>query len=713
MNMRIASETILRVAVDIGGTFTDGVAALSPAGRIWVAKSPTTPDDPGEAVTTVIQSLLRQVTQSYAEARLGAAPSLSEVVHGTTLITNTLIERKGAKTALVTTSGMRDVLDIGREWRYDIYDLEIELPRPLIENDNRIEVAERLDAGGGVLSPLTEAETKRVIDELRTLDVSSVAISLLHSYTNPEHERKVAEQIRAALPDMFVSLSSDLVREIKEYERTSTVVANAYVKPLVANYLRELNSRISAIQSDVPLRVMVSSGGFSSAESGAESPILLLESGPAAGVMSALNTARQNGVAQILAFDMGGTTAKACVAVGGEAPIAHSFECARVKRFRRGSGLPILIPSIELIEIGAGGGSIAHCNRLGLLNVGPESSGSVPGPACYGRGGTDPTVTDADLLLGYLSPANFLGGEMRLDVESASRAIERLAGELKVSARDAAWGICNVVNENMASAARIHIAENGLDPRDFTMIATGGAGPVHAVEVARKLRIPRVLVPIAAGAGSCLGMLAAPARIDRAWSNPQLLTDVDWGAAAQNLAELKRLSEVELEAAGADDVEWVIGADMRYFGQGAEIAVSIPYQAITNETATTLLKAFEAEYERLYGRLVPNAAPQVITWRLVGRAASEGHHFAWGDNRVSSHAGDKSVAPTGVREIYLPLKRDYETVNVYDRYALPPGTELSGPLILEERESTIVVAASADVTICPDFTVAVSVKEFD
>jgi N-methylhydantoinase A len=322
-------------------------------------------------------------------------------------------------------------------------------------------------------------------------------------------------------------------------------------------------------------------------------------------------------------------------------------------------------------------------------------------------------VTDADLLLGYLSPANFLGGEMRLDVESASRAIERLAGELKVSARDAAWGICNVVNENMASAARIHIAENGLDPRDFTMIATGGAGPVHAVEVARKLRIPRVLVPIAAGAGSCLGMLAAPARIDRAWSNPQLLTDVDWGAAAQNLAELKRLSEVELEAAGADDVEWVIGADMRYFGQGAEIAVSIPYQAITNETARTLLKAFEAEYERLYGRLVPNAAPQVITWRLVGRAASEGHHFAWGDNRVSSHAGDKSVAPTGVREIYLPLKRDYETVNVYDRYALPPGTELSGPLILEERESTIVVAASADVTICPDFTVAVSVKEFD
>lgn len=713
MNMRVAPDNILRVAVDIGGTFTDGVAALSSSGRIWVAKSPTTPDDPGEAVTTVIQSLLRQVAQSYAEAKLGTAPSLAEVVHGTTLITNTLIERKGAKTALVTTSGMRDVLDIGREWRYDIYDLEIELPRPLIARNNRVEVAERLDARGGVLSPLTDAEAKRVVEELRALDVSSIAISLLHAYTNPDHERKLAEEVRAALPDMFVSLSSDLVREIKEYERTSTVVANAYVKPLVANYLRELNARIRAIQDGVPLRVMVSSGGFSSAESGAESPILLLESGPAAGVMSALNAARQNGVEQILAFDMGGTTAKACVAVGGEAPIAHNFECARVKRFRRGSGLPILIPSIELIEIGAGGGSIAHCNRLGLLNVGPESSGSVPGPACYGRGGADPTVTDADLLLGYLSPDNFLGGEMKLDVAAASRAMERLAGELKVSAREAAWGICNVVNENMASAARIHIAENGLDPRDFTMIATGGAGPVHAVEVARKLRIPRVLVPIAAGAGSCLGMLAAPARIDRAWSNPQLLTEVDWKAVADNLAGLKRMGEIELEAAGAGDVEWVIGTDMRYFGQGAEIAVSIPYEAVTKGAVAILLKAFEAEYERLYGRLVPNAAPQVITWRLVGRASSESHHFAWGDNRVSSHASEKSVTPTARREIYLPLKRDYESVNVYDRYALPSGTELRGPLVLEERESTIVVAVSADVVIRPDLTVAVSIKEFD
>lgn len=713
MNKRVAPENTLRVAVDIGGTFTDGVAALSPAGRIWVAKSPTTPDDPGEAVTTVITDLLRQVAQSYTDAKLGAAPALAEVVHGTTLITNTLIERKGAKTALVTTSGMRDVLEIGREWRYDIYDLEIELPKPLIEKKDRVEVDERLDARGGELTTLSEAETTRVVEELRALNVESVAVSLLHSYINPEHEKKIETRIKAALPGMFVSLSSDLAREIKEYERTSTVVANAYVKPLVSTYLQELNSRISAIQSGVPLRVMVSSGGFSSAESGADSPILLLESGPAAGVMSALNTARQNGVEQVLAFDMGGTTAKACVAVGGEAPIAHSFECARVKRFRRGSGLPILIPSIELIEIGAGGGSIAHCNRLGLLNIGPESSGSVPGPACYGRGGTEPTVTDADLLLGYLSPDNFLGGEMKLDVEGASRAMVRLADDLKVSPLEAAWGICNLVNENMASAARIHIAENGLDPRDFTMIATGGAGPVHAVEVARKLRIPRVLIPIAAGAGSCLGMLAAPARIDRAWSNPQLLVDVDWRAVAGNLAALRKQSQVDLEAAGATDVEWVIGVDMRYAGQGAELAVSIPYEEVGPATATQLLQAFEAEYERLYGRLVPNAAPQVITWRLVGRAASEGHHFEWGDNRVSGHKSAGRQAPSGQRKIYLPLKGRYEMVDVYDRYSLDAGVTLAGPLVLEERESTIVVAVSADVTIRPDLTAHVTIKEFD
>jgi N-methylhydantoinase A len=704
MNKPFIAENVLRVAVDIGGTFTDGVASISPEGRIWVSKTPTTPDDPGEAVSTVIKDLLRQVDAAIGQV----APSLSEVVHGTTLITNTLIERKGAKTALVVTKGMRDVLDIGREWRYDIYDLEIEMPQQLIAADDRVELDERVDATGAVVTSLSDAEIDQMAAKLKSLGVDSVAVSLLHSYVNTGHEKKVAERLQVALPDVAISLSSDLAREIKEYERTSTVVANAYVKPLVATYLRELGSRIAAIRSGIPLRVMVSSGGFTSAEAGAESPILLLESGPAAGVISALNTARQNDVDQVLAFDMGGTTAKACVAVGGEPPIAHSFECARVMRFKRGSGFPILIPSIELIEIGAGGGSIAHCNRLGLLNIGPESSGSVPGPACYDRGGTNPTVTDADLLLGYLSATNFLGGEMQLNVPAAERAMGRLAAELGVKPVEAAWGICNIVNENMASAARIHIAENGLDPRDFTMVSTGGAGPLHAVEVARKLQIPRVLIPIAAGAGSCLGMLAAPQRVDRAWSSPKLLADVDWDMVAQNFSLLRREGESELAAAGAQSVEWRIGAEMRYYGQGAEVPVSIPYEAVSSATGKVLLDAFEAQYEKLYGRLVPNAVPQVITWRLVGRAPTDGHHFEWGDNRVNTG----SAAPAS-RRIYLPLKRDYAEVKVYDRYSLPPGTQLQGPLILEERESTIVAAVTSEITILSDLTVSIAIKEFD
>jgi N-methylhydantoinase A len=704
MNKPFIAENVLRVAVDIGGTFTDGVASISPEGRIWVSKTPTTPDDPGEAVSTVIKDLLRQVDAAIGQV----APSLSEVVHGTTLITNTLIERKGAKTALVVTKGMRDVLDIGREWRYDIYDLEIEMPQQLIAAGDRVELDERVDATGAVVTSLSDAEIDQMAAKLKSLGVDSVAVSLLHSYVNTGHEKKVAERLQAALPDVAISLSSDLAREIKEYERTSTVVANAYVKPLVATYLRELGSRIAAIRSGIPLRVMVSSGGFTSAEAGAESPILLLESGPAAGVISALNTARQNDVDQVLAFDMGGTTAKACVAVGGEPPIAHSFECARVMRFKRGSGFPILIPSIELIEIGAGGGSIAHCNRLGLLNIGPESSGSVPGPACYDRGGTNPTVTDADLLLGYLSATNFLGGEMQLNVPAAERAMGRLAAELGVKPVEAAWGICNIVNENMASAARIHIAENGLDPRDFTMVSTGGAGPLHAVEVARKLQIPRVLIPIAAGAGSCLGMLAAPQRVDRAWSSPKLLADVDWDMVAQNFSLLRREGESELAAAGAQSVEWRIGAEMRYYGQGAEVPVSIPYEAVSSATGKVLLDAFEAQYEKLYGRLVPNAVPQVITWRLVGRAPTDGHHFEWGDNRVNTG----SAAPAS-RRIYLPLKRDYAEVKVYDRYSLPPGTQLQGPLILEERESTIVAAVRSEITILSDLTVSIAIKEFD
>ncbi|OZI34611.1 5-oxoprolinase [Bordetella genomosp. 10] len=695
----------LRIAVDIGGTFTDGVAIRESDGRIWVGKTLTTPDDPGVAVSTVIESLLSQ-----AGAK---GDALEEVVHGTTLVTNTLIERKGAATALVTTQGMRDALDIGREWRYDLYDLELALPEPLIPVDRRVQADERLGAAGQVLRPLTQEELDRVAQAVRALDVPSVAVSLLHSYINDAHERAIGAHLQQALPGVEVSLSSDMARELKEFERTSTVAANAYVKPIVADYLRQLETRIDAVHPGIALRIMVSSGGFTSARSAAHTPIFLLESGPAAGVLAALNTARAQGLRQVLAFDMGGTTAKACAVTEGEPPIAYSFECARVHRFKRGSGLPILIPSIDLIEIGAGGGSIAHVNRLGLLNIGPESSGSVPGPACYGNGGTDVTVTDADLVLGYLNPDNFLGGEMRLRKDLALEGMQRLADRLGMAPLEVAWGIHDMVNENMASAARIHIAEKGHDPRDFTFVATGGAGPVHAAEVARKLRIPRLLASIAAGAGSCLGMLAAPARADRSWSQPALLGEIDWDDVNARLAALRADAQAELQAsgAGADSLSWTIGAEMRYYGQGDNVPVALDWRVFEREGeqagGKVMREVFEQRYRELYGHLVPGALPQVLTWRLTGRSVVGARDFTWGGARNGGSAAPRQ------REIYLPLQRGFRAVDVHERYALPPGTRLQGPLVLEERESTLVVPFAADVEILPDLTVSVILKEFE
>jgi N-methylhydantoinase A len=403
------------------------------------------------------------------------------------------------------------------------------------------------------------------------------------------------------------------------------------------------------------------------------------------------------------------------VAVGGEPLISHSFECARVARFKRGSGLPILIPSIDLIEIGAGGGSVAHVNDLGLLNVGPESSGAVPGPACYGQGGTGATVTDADLMLGYLNANNFLGGEMKLRRDLAEAALGRLAAKLKLTTTEVAWGICNIVNENMAAAARIHIAEKGHDPRAFAMVATGGAGPVHVVEVARKLQIPRVLATIAAGAGSCLGLLAAPARVDRAWSQPCLMKDIDWKQVATAYAGMRGDAEAELQSAGAHSkaIKWFIGAEMRYAGQGHNVSVSLPWRDVGSAMAPALLKAFETNYRQFYGHLVPGAVPQVITWRLTGRSVVKSHQFTWGDSRSarSARASGKPVM-RGKRDIYLPLKKKFAPVPVYDRYSLKPGARLTGPVVLEERESTLVVPVNADVRILPDYTVSILIREF-
>jgi len=698
----------IRIAVDIGGTFTDGVAELSPGGRIWVGKCLTTPHDPGEAVTTVVADLLRQVDAARAGASVGL---VSEVVHGTTLVTNTLIERKGARTGLVVTRGTLDALDIGRETRYDLYDLDLELPAPLVPAAARTETGGRLDTQGAEIDPIGGAGLAALSDRVAALGVESIAVCLLHAYANDRHEIEIRDAVAKRFPGLAVSISSQIAREIREYERMSTTAASAYVQPLMQAYLAELESRMQRLQVEGPLRIMVSSGGFTSARAAAEVPILLLESGPAGGVLSAVNTALEAGVKDLLAFDMGGTTAKACVTVNGEPLIAHSFEAARVRRFKRGSGLPILIPSIDLIEIGAGGGSIAHVNHLGLLNVGPESSGAVPGPACYGRGGEGATVTDADLVLGYLSAENFLGGEMKLRTDLAERALKRLGAKLGLDATATAWGIVNVVNENMAAAARVHIAEKGYDPRRFTLVATGGAGPVHAIEVARKLRIGRVLSTIAAGAGSCLGLLAAPARTDRAWSRPCAVADIDWTEAARVLDAMHADAAQELASAGASGrrIDWYLNVEMRYVGQGHNVTATLPWRRLSKALGAELVKAFESRYLHLYGQLVPDGVLEVITWRLTGRSQMQHRGFAWGDARVR-HGG--KIAPTGRRRIWLTTKRRFAPAPVYDRYALPPGTRLPGPVVLEERESTLVVPIAAEVRVLPDLTVSVELKEF-
>ena len=693
----MAKPIVLRIAVDIGGTFTDGIAHASPGHRIRVAKRLTTPDDLGRAVSQVVDDLLSVVALEHTAARV------VEVVHGTTLVANTIIERSGARTGLLVTAGTRDVLDIAREHRYDLYDLELERPRPLIEPRLRAEVTERLDAAGRVVVPLDEPSLARAVAQMQARGVASVAVCLLHAYANPVHERRIERYLAEHLPGIPVSLSSTVAAEIREYERMSTTAANAYVRPLMERYLVTLERRLKRAGIRAPIRIMTSSGGFTASKTAARRPIGLLESGPAGGVLSAVNAARQAGIADLLALDMGGTTAKACVAVNGEAAVTHNFEAARVRRFARGSGLPMLLPSIDLIEIGAGGGSIAKLSKLGLLNVGPESAGAQPGPACYAQGGLQPTVTDADLLLGYLDADAFLGGEMKLDVERAGRAVDGLARGLGLGRLETAWGVHDLVNENMAGAARVHVAEKGLDPRRFTLVATGGAGPVHAVEVAAKLGIRHVLCPVAAGAGSCLGLLAAPGRVDRSTSRVEPLDRVDEKHLRRTLARLHRQAERELGAVSRGAVRWQLGAQVRYAGQGNAIDVSIAYRGVDATTTRQIAKAFERRYRQLYGALVPSARPEVVTWRLTGRSRLVNRIF-----KLNPESVTRRVAPTGHRPLYRPAQRRHLDTPVYERYTLPAGTTLAGPLVLQERESTLVVARPAKIRILDNLTVSIA-----
>ena len=601
------SEESYTLAIDIGGTFTDVVLREHASGILSVAKVLTQSPDPSVGVLEGVKEMLDG----------GVSPgAISRAVHGTTLVTNALIERRGAKIGLIATAGFRDALEIGREGRYDIYDLFLKLPEPLVERRLRVEVRERLYARGEVMVPLNEEDVVKACEMLREAEVDAVAIAFLHAYVNPDHERRAEEIVRSLMPDVGISVSHRVAAELREFERTSTTVANAYVQPMVEKYLARLEDGLKALGILAPLHIMLSNGGSCSVQTAVRFPVRLVESGPCGGALAAAHYGNRSGHRRILAFDMGGTTAKAILSENGSFPITTESEVARVYRFKRGSGLPLLVPVLDMIEIGAGGGSIAHASELGLPTVGPQSAGADPGPACYARGGQLPTVTDADLLLGYLNAEYFLGGQMDLDVDCAADAVDEFARFIGLDRVRAAQGIHDLVNENMANAARVHAAERGIDLNGYSLVATGGAGPVHACGVAMRLGIDRVIVPPAAGVGSAFGLMLAPIAFDYVRSFVSRIAALDREVVNKLYEEMEDEGRALVREAGIDDSEIVRTADMRYVGQGHEISVPVPLGELT-EGSDALQAAFDASYKKLYGRLCEGVPVEAIHWRVT------------------------------------------------------------------------------------------------
>ncbi|MCI0547107.1 MAG: hydantoinase/oxoprolinase family protein [Candidatus Rokubacteria bacterium] len=676
-----------QLAVDIGGTFTDVVLLDAAGATTVVEKVLTTPKEPAAGVMDGVRRAL---------ARAGiTARDVRYAIHGTTLVTNALIERTGAPTALVATAGHEDALEIGRETRYDAYDLALEKPEPLVPPERRFGLAARIGADGGERVPLDPAAIEALAERLRASGVEAVAVCLLHAYRNPAHEIAVAARLRERAPALRVSLSSVVSGEIREYERTSTTVANAYVLSAVEAYLRSLAALLHADGFAGQLLLMLSSGGTCTVETACEVPIRLVESGPAGGAAAAAHHARAAGVPRVLAFDMGGTTAKICLIDDGEPQITREFEVARVWRFKRGSGLPLLVPVVEMIEIGAGGGSIAHVDRMGLPKVGPESAGSEPGPAAYGRGGERPTVTDANLVLGYLDASYFLGGTMPLDVRAAEGAIRRHVAEpLGLSLTDAAWGIHAIVTENMANAALMHAVERGKEIGDYDLYAFGGAAPMHAGALAERLGARTVVIPPGAGVRSCFGFLASPLAFEVARSRGVWLEAADLDEIAAMLDGLEAEARAPLALAGVRAPEVLVRrfAEMRYRGQGYEIEVPVPAGRPDPAWRARLIGAFEDVY-RTYYRHVPSGLPmEAVTWRV--RAQSPAPSLP---PPRAPRAG--RPAPKAERPIWLPAENCFRVVPVWDRYALPPGFATAGPAVIEEAESTTIVGPGFDAAV--------------
>ncbi len=672
-----------RLGCDIGGTFTDFVLVNNETGEILTNKCLTTPDDPSEAVDQGIRELLEKAP--------GFLSGVDELIHGTTLVINAIIERKGSKTGLITTRGFRDVLELGREIRYDAYDIFAEYPEPLVPRRLRKEVDERIASDGRVLTPLAADEVEKVLDELKAGGIESLAVCLINSYENPQHEQQIQAIVAAREPDLFLSTSFEVLPQIREYERTSTTVTNAYVKPITARYLEKLEHRLKDLGFSGTLFIMLSSGGITSVQTARNFPVRIIESGPTAAVIASQHYGRLFDLRDMFCFDMGGTTAKSCLIQKGVAGLVSTFEVGRVQRFKKGSGLPIQVPVVDLMEIGAGGGSIAKISKMGLLQVGPESAGADPGPACYGRGGENPTVTDADLVLGYLDPDYFLGGSMTLDKSAAERAIaEKVARPLNTDTLAAAFGIHDLINETMAAAAKTHIAEKGGNPKVVTVSAFGGAGPVHAYGLARKIGAPRILVPPLAGVGSALGFFTAPVAFDMSRSHRVRLEEADFADIEALFQALEKEGAATLGGTG-EKVIFERTLMMRFVGQGAETDLPIERKPFDQWRVEEIRDRFDAAYKKLYGRTYPENAVEFVTFKVRARLPRKPFAIP----PLGKTAGRLADCVKGRRQAFSLIEKDYIPFTVYDRQALFAGAEMPGPAIIEERESTIVLGEDA------------------
>jgi N-methylhydantoinase A/oxoprolinase/acetone carboxylase beta subunit len=683
---------VYRVGIDVGGTFTDVVFHDESTGEFHVRKVLTTPDDPAAGLLSGVRWILEHFGMS--------ADEIGQLTQGTTLVSNALIERRGARTGLITTRGFRDVLETRTEKRYDLYDFNAKLPDPLVPRQLRLSVTERIDDRGGVVVPLDVNDVERALQALLAEGVESIAVCFLHSYINPDHERRVREIIERLAPHVDVSLSSDVAPQIREYPRLSTTVANAYVRRLIGRYLDRTRTALSDLGLARPTYVMVS-GAVVTEEVARATPVRLVDSGAAAGAVAAGFYGGMAGRDRIISFEMGGTTAKFCFVDDGQASFSNEFEVARVDRFRKGSGLAIALPALDLVEVGAGGGSIAWIDELGLLRIGPSSAGANPGPACYGLGGDQPTVSDANLLLGYLNATYFLGGEMELDVERAREAVTTIATKLAMEDAEAAWGIHEVVTENMVNAARAYVAEEGRDPRSYTLVAFGGAGPAHAVEFARKLGIGEVIVPWAAGVGSAVGSLSAPLGFDFVRTYIVRLDELDLGAVNSLIHEMEDQGRTLLRAAGVAQKEITLQryCNMRYVGQTHEIRVPLPIGNFGLREVELMREAYAQEYERLYQHPVLSYQLECINWRVFVSGPTPFLHV---EKHGLMEGSDPRSALKERRPVYFGARGTVPDCPIYDRYRLLPGVQVLGPAIVEERESTVVIPPGAT-TLCDPF----------